>query len=129
MSRRHWVYIVVIVLVVVGVQAWAWLNPPDPESMGGATLGPIEGERDDSPEAEDGSGESLPLDDVVPMETVESLFDLIEAAGHEPVAEETYTVEFIGDKEHVRVEGEFGDGETKSFEFSLDEDGAWLLEG
>lgn len=82
-----------------------------------ATASPVEGGPVDP---------SLTAEDPVPDDLVELFFIMIEEAGKTPVANKTYTVEFDGSTDKVRIEGEFQEGSAE-FEFEY-EDGNWKIE-
>lgn len=133
--RRHRTLtgVAILAAILAGVALWAWagsrdggesarLGAPAASESDAAAGGTSDHEGAGSDETS--SGVPGP-EDAVPMETVDELFMSLEEMGLKPSMNETFTVEYDGSFERVRIIGVFEGEGTQTVVFELSDDGAW----
>ncbi len=142
MSNRRLAIAVLVVALLVGAAGLVAVLWDDSTGDGGGPAPLPSAQEQDAPvssdvsatiESEDASATmpgrvdpSVTVGDPVPDDLLQEFFGMIESAGATPIMNETYTIEFVGTTDNVRIEGRFEEG-SQAFDFEFD-DGLWKLE-
>lgn len=128
--------IVALTLLALGLWGWArWRaegrSPADIgiDILDGDNVSPDVGDGLGPNGDADGDGDSssdVPgVQDAVPMDTVDELFNSLQEQGLTPSMNETFTVVYDESFDRIKVSGEFADEGSKTLVFERTPDGAW----